>query len=75
MSEPREPLTAVERAILRAVRAGAEWPMEVVAATGFSLSTVIFVAGDLVEKGLLCALDGEPWAICGWPPELLEKQP
>lgn len=58
-----ESMTAVERAILVAVRAGAEWPMEVVNATGLSLSTVIYVAGDLVQKDLLCALDGEPWAI------------
>ena len=68
-----EPLTAVEISILTAVRAGAEWPMEVVDATGLSLSTVVFVAGDLVAKELLCAIDGEPWAIRAEAIDELEK--
>ena len=68
-----EPLTAVEISILTAVRAGAEWPMEVVDKTGLSLSTVIYVAGDLVARELLCALDGEPWAVRVEAIEELEK--
>ena len=30
---------------------------------GLSLSTVIVLAQGLVARVLLCALDGEPWAI------------
>lgn len=56
-------MTPAELEVLRAVRAGAEWPSDVAAAVGLSLSTVIVLAQGLVARVLLCALDGEPWAI------------
>lgn len=52
-----------ELAVLRAVRAGAESASEAAAATKLSISTVVHVARGLVRDRLLCALDGEPWAV------------
>lgn len=57
MVDPRE------LALLRAVRSGADSASEAATATGLSLSTVIVLAQGLVARELLCALDGEPWAV------------
>lgn len=56
-------IEARELAVLHAVQAGAETASETAAATGLSLSTVVQLAQGLVRRELLCALDGEPWAV------------
>lgn len=56
-------MTPAELTLLRVVRAGAICGSDVAVALGLSLSTVIVLAQGLVARELLCALDGEPWAI------------
>lgn len=51
------------REFLIAVRAGAETAPEVAASTGLPIVAVVDLARVLVGRGLLCALDGMPWAI------------
>lgn len=68
-------MVAAERAILAAVRAGADSVMQVHEATGLSLSSVLFWAQCLVEQDLLVALDGDQWgATCPrWAREARER--
>lgn len=68
----RRQIDRQELAVLRAVRGGAEGANAVASATDLSVSTVVHIARGLVRAGLLCALDGEPWAVRAEALPLLE---
>jgi hypothetical protein len=71
-------LSIEERAVLEAVRAGGESPLAVARMTKLSISTVMVLVrrlrGDQSRSPeLLCALDGEPWAVTLACAQMLEE--